>query len=91
MEGHQYHQRIAKNLQELADPSTVPYVKKILEDGFEVFSYTASEDRVIAKWFSWLLYEIGTEDAFSLMREYAVSKNVEIANEMAYRLDRANI
>jgi hypothetical protein len=86
--GHRFHQMLAKDLQDLADPSTVPFVRRALEMGFDHLAYTASEDGVIAKWYSWLLADIGTREALDLIAEYADSSNEEVAAEMRYRLER---
>ncbi len=53
--------------------------------GFEHLAYTASEPGVIAKWFSWLLFEIGTEEAISVLRQYTQSQDPAVATEMRYR------
>ena len=83
---HFYHQAVAKALQSIASPTTVPYVKKVLEKGFEFLAYTFSESEVIGKWLSWLLYAIGTPEAISVMREYAESEDEGLAAAMQYRL-----
>lgn len=89
---HRSHQQIAKTLQDQDTPSptTVPFVKKVLETNFDYLEYTCSESGAIAKWFSWLLYAIGTSEAIDLMKEYSNSKNKGIANEMQYRLNKLN-
>lgn len=86
--GHRFHQRVARALQSVGDDSTVPYARAALEQGFDYLGYTCSEDAVIAKWFSWLLADIGTPAALATLREYAVSPNEEIAEAMTYRLAR---
>jgi site-specific recombinase len=85
---HRSHQRIVKRLQGIADPSTVPFVRKALESNFDYLAYTCSDDAVIAKWFSWLLYAIATDDAIALMIAYSTSDNEEINKEMRYRLQK---
>jgi hypothetical protein len=86
---HRSHQVIAKNLQDIApSPTTVPFVRKVLETNFDYLTYTGSDSSSIAKWFSWLLYSIGTEEAINLMKEYSKSEDEGIANEMLYRLNR---
>jgi hypothetical protein len=86
-QNHRSHQQIAKKLQDNApSPTTVPFVRKALETKFEYLEYTYSESNVIAKWFSWLLYSIGTPEAIDLMKEYSNSTDEGIANEMRYRL-----
>lgn len=88
---HRSHQQIAKTLQDEApSPSTVPFVRKALESNFDYLQYTCSESDAIAKWFSWLLYSIGTEEAIDLMREYSNSKDEGIAQEMRYRLKKVD-
>jgi hypothetical protein len=88
---HISHQRIAKTLQDIKSPTTVPFVRKVLETNFDYLQYTSSDDEVIAKWFSWLLAEIGTKDAINLMQEYGSSTNAGIKKEMLYRLKRIGI
>jgi|GEM_PF-400673 len=84
---HRSHQRLVKHLQDdLKYPSSVPFIREVLESGFDYLQYSSSEEGVIAKWFSHALNSIGTEDAISLMKEYSKSSNIQIQYEMAYRL-----
>jgi hypothetical protein len=85
---HKQHQAITKQIQEIADPCSVRYIAQILEQGFEDFEYTCSEDATIAKWFSWALYSIGNEAAIDVMKQHSKSLNTEIAAEMLYRLSK---
>ena len=86
---HKCHQQIAKTLQDDApSPSTVPFVRKVLESNFDHLEYTCSESDSIAKWFSWLLYSIGTTEAIDLMKEFSNSNDEGIRNEMRYRLKK---
>jgi hypothetical protein len=86
---HRRHQEIAKNLQDSASsPTTVPFIREALETNFNYLEYTCSDSGAIAKWFSWLLYSIGTDEAISLMKEYSNSPDEGIANEMRYRLNQ---
>ena len=86
---HKSHQVIAKTLQDHApSPTTVPFVRKVLETNFDYLEYTGSDSCAIAKWFSWLLYSIGTDEAINLMKEYSNSTDEGIANEMRYRLNK---
>ncbi|ENV36912.1 hypothetical protein F959_01720 [Acinetobacter venetianus RAG-1 = CIP 110063] len=87
-DGHFSHQMITKELQDIGHPSSVAIIAKILEQDFKRFEYDASDDGVIAKWFSHALADIGTDEAFELLRKYAKSENKEVANEMRYRLRR---
>ncbi|MCW3465963.1 HEAT repeat domain-containing protein [Chitinophaga nivalis] len=86
--GHYQHQAIAKLLQDIKSPTTIPFVKQALESHFDYLEYTCSDDNVIAKWFSWLLYEIGTPDAIHLIAQYTQSTNEGIRYEMSYRLNK---
>jgi hypothetical protein len=89
---HRSHQQIAKNLQDDAPrPTSVPFVRKALESNFDYLEYTCSDSGAIAKWFSWLLYSIGTTEAIDLMREYSNSSNEGIRNEMLYRLKKIHV
>lgn len=83
---HRSHQRIAKTLQDIRSPTTVPFVRKVLESNFSYLDYTYSESAVITKLFSWLLYSIGTTEAINLMKEYSHSSDEGISKEMLYRL-----
>lgn len=85
---HYNHQEIAKTLQEIKSPTTIPFVKKALETNFEYLDYTCSDSDVIAKWFSWILYSIGNNDAITLIEEYTNSLDEGISNEMKYRLNK---
>lgn len=89
---HRKHQEIARTLQEVApSPSTVPFVRKALESSFDYLEYTCSDSDAIAKWFSWLLYSIGTTEAINLMKEYSHSSDEGIRNEMLYRLKKVHV
>jgi HEAT repeat protein len=85
---HYGHQVVAKLLQGVKSPSSIPYVRQVLASGFDFLAYTCSEDGVIAKWFSHLLASIGTPEAIDLMREYANDENEGIREEMNYRLKK---
>ncbi|HWK06230.1 MAG TPA: hypothetical protein VNS58_21465 [Puia sp.] len=83
---HHRHQAIAKTLQDIKSPSTIPFVEKALATNFDYLFYTCSDSDAIAKWFSWILYEIGTPTAIKLMERYANNPNEGIQKEMRYRL-----
>lgn len=85
---HQSHQQIAKALQDIKSPTTIPFVKKALDTNFDYLGYTCSDSEIIAKWFSWVLSSIGTKDAFDMIKEYSNSNNEGIRKEMQYRLKR---
>lgn len=87
---HRKHQEIAKGLQDHPSPTTVSFVRKVLEINFDYLEYTYSESNTIAKWFSWLLYSIGTMEAIDLIKEYSNSSDEGIRNEMLYRLKKAH-
>jgi hypothetical protein len=91
MPGHEVHQAVTMQIQILRSPSSVPYIQTVLEGGFDFLEYTASEDEVIAKWFSHALAKIGTPEAIELIKEFAISNNAGIAKEMSYRLGRLNV
>ena len=86
--GHRQHQLIAKILQDVKSPSTIPFVRRALESNFDYLEYTCSDSDAIAKWFSWLLFSIGTEDAIDLIRVYTQSTDDGIREEMIYRLNK---
>jgi hypothetical protein len=84
---HTQHQYIAKALQDyIKSPSSIPFIEKALATHFDYLAYTCSESDVIAKWFSWLLYEIGTPEALAVMQRYADDPDEGIGNEMKHRL-----
>jgi hypothetical protein len=85
---HNQHQVIAKNLQSIKSPSTIPFVERVLATHFDYLAYTCSESGAIAKWFSWLLYEIGTPEAIAVLKRYATDPDEGIQKEMLYRLER---
>jgi hypothetical protein len=89
---HTQHQYIAKVLQDdIKSPSSVPFIEKALATHFDYLAYTCSESEVITKWFSWLLYEIGTPEAIAVMHRYAGDPDEGISNEMKRRLDKVKI
>lgn len=84
--GHRRHQAVVRQLQLLRRAASVHHLRAALVEGFEVYRYTCSEDRVIAKWFSWALYDIGTAEALAVLREFSASSNAAVSAEMSYRL-----
>lgn len=87
---HISHQVITKQLQDLANPKSIPFIKQVLESNFDYLEYTCSESESIAKWFSWALFSIGTKEAIALIKEYTKSNDEGIRNEMIYRLKKVN-
>ena len=85
---HYKHQYIVRSLQDSANPKSIPFIKKALETNFDYIPYNGSDTGSIAKWFSWALASIGTDEAIDLIREYSHSENEEIREEMSYRLKR---
>jgi len=90
MPGHQLHQEVTREIQNLRSPSSVPYIRQVLTDGFRMLEYTGSEPGVIAKWFSHALADIGTPESIALIKEFAGFSEPGVAKEMAYRLKRLN-
>lgn len=88
MPGHELHQQVTMEIQQLKSASSVSVIEAVLEGGFDYLQYTCSEDEVIAKWFSHALASIGTPEAIALIRKFAASENAGIASEMQYRLER---
>ena len=84
--GHRQHQAVVKRLQSVASPSSIPVLRQALASGFDLYDYTCSDDEVIAKWFSWALFAIGTKEAKAVLTESAQSDNPDVAKEMKYRL-----
>jgi hypothetical protein len=85
---HRSHQVITKTIQGLRNPKSIPFIRKALESNFDYLEYTCSDSDVIAKWFSWALYSIGTTEAINIIKEYTKSENQGIRNEMIYRLNK---
>ncbi len=86
---HRSHQAIVKMLQfQFPSPKSIPFVRRALASNFDYLEYTGSDSDAIAKWFSWLLYAIGTEEAIEEMRAFSYSADQGIANEMRYRLQK---
>lgn len=85
---HYSHQYVTWLLQHIKSPTSIPYIKQVLESKFSYLEYTYSESGVIAKWFSWALASIGTKEAIDIIREYTESEDEEVKNEMLYRLSR---
>ncbi|NOS91207.1 MAG: hypothetical protein HOP30_04755 [Cyclobacteriaceae bacterium] len=88
---HRSHQLVTKTIQELKSPSSVPFIRQMLQSNFEYLAYTGSDSDAIAKWFSWALYSIGTSDAIELMNEYSNSSDEGVRKEMAYRLSKVRM
>lgn len=85
---HKSHQAVTKAIQNLGNPKSLPFIKKAIESNFDYLEYTFSDSGVIAKWFSWALFSIGTEEAINLIKEYTKSEDEGIRNEMVYRLSK---
>ncbi|MBX0289386.1 hypothetical protein K3G63_02995 [Hymenobacter sp. HSC-4F20] len=85
---HYQHQYIVRSLQLLGNPRSVPVLRTALETNFDYLAYTGSKRRVIAKWFSWALHDIGTPEAIQTMRQFAEIGKKGIRKEMRYRLGK---
>jgi HEAT repeat protein len=85
---HKMHQVITKRLQDLKSPSSIPYIRQVLEGGFDFLAYTGSESRAIAKWFSHALASIGTPEAIQLIEQFSHSEDEGVRDEMRYRLKK---
>jgi hypothetical protein len=86
---HTQHQYVAKALQDdIKSPSSIPFIEKALATHFDYLAYTFSDSGVIAKWFSWLLFEIGTPEAVAVMQRYADDQDEGIRTEMKHRLTK---
>lgn len=86
MPGHEHHQAVTWEIQQLGSPSSIPYIRQILDSKFETLQYTCSDQDVIAKWFSHALASINTPESIELIRVHAKSDDPGIAEEMRYRL-----
>lgn len=87
---HKHHQQIVRQIQDLADPSSVPYLRRTLEDGIDYMDeYNGcSGTGVVAKWLSHALFSIGTAEAIEVLRDFAKHPDPEIRDEMLYRLGK---
>lgn len=85
---HYSHQAIVKSLQDLKNPKSIPFIEKVLKTNFDYLAYTASDSDAIAKWFSWALASIGTDEAIEVIRKYSNSQDQGIKEEMLYRLKK---
>jgi hypothetical protein len=84
---HRCHQRVARLLQGIASETTVPVVVDVVNRGFDMFAYTCSVPGVIAKWFSWILFAVGTPRAREALELLSTSAaDVDVRREMASRL-----
>ncbi|HLP19631.1 MAG TPA: hypothetical protein VK174_04990 [Chitinophagales bacterium] len=87
---HHRHQEITRLIQQAQSASSIEFIRKALLTNFDYLQYTCSDDGPIAKWFSHALFDIGTEEAINVIREFAQSPNEEIRFEMNYRLEKTN-
>jgi hypothetical protein len=85
---HHRHQFVVRCIQNIKHTSSVPFLKKALAMGFDSLAYTGSESATIAKWFSWALAAIGTQEAKDVLTEFAKSTDEGIQKEMRYRLEK---
>lgn len=85
---HRCHRQIAYRLQQLACPESVACVEVVLDRGFEHLAYTALTSAELTKWFSRLLWAIGTPEAFRLIRQHAHSEDGGVRREMARWIKR---
>ena len=86
MPDHHHHQELMRKIQDLGHPSSVPYIGTMLESQYKTLRYSGSEDDVITKWFSHALADIGTPEAYAMIRKFALSPIPGIARGMRYRL-----
>lgn len=87
---HCRHQEITKAIQECKDPSSVHYIRQVLNTDLKYLDYAGSDSDAISKWFSHALASIGTKEAIELMKEHANSADESIKKEMLYRLSKLN-
>ena len=83
---HRNHQELVWKIQQLKDPSSVPFLQKALATGFDYLKYTCSDSDAIAKWFSHALFQIGTPEAIQVLKDFSLSEDEGISKEMKYRL-----
>jgi hypothetical protein len=86
---HRRHQEVVREIQLLRNGSSVPYLRRVLEDGIDhLVEYNGSGSGVVAKWFSHALFDIGTPDAIRALEMFSAHSDAEIGNEMLYRLSK---
>ena len=88
---HRQHQLVVRQIQQRADPSSVPHLQDALRLGFDRYDYTGSENGVIAKWFSHALADIGTREAVEVLNLFMASADPELSEEMRYRLSKLEL
>ncbi|UOD32486.1 hypothetical protein INH39_13010 [Massilia violaceinigra] len=88
MPGLTLHQEVTRWIQDIGHPSSTPYIREMLERGYDALQYTAYSDEGITKWFSHALSCIDTPESIALIREFASSPNTGIATQMRHRLKR---
>lgn len=88
LRGHTKHQEIVRDLQSAADPSSVPFLRRAIDEGFDsMVDYNGSGPGPVAKWFSHAFANIGTREAIEALRHYQRSHpEPEVRDEMTYRL-----
>ena len=89
IKGHRRHQEIVKEIQSLASPSSIPYLRRAFEEHLDYMAdYNCSGTGVVAKWFSHALFCIGTHEALELLRAWSKHADSEVRDEMLYRLSK---
>jgi hypothetical protein len=87
--GHRRHQEIVRHLQLLASPSSVPFLRQMLDEGIaHMVECSNSESGVVAKWFSHALFSIGTPEAIEVIRQFSAHSDEAVRQEMLYRLSK---
>lgn len=79
---HRCHQQIAERLQHIGSPSTVNWIRKVLERGYGYLDYTGLDCGALTRWFAQVLWAIGTTEALAVIHEYAGSPDEGMATEM---------
>lgn len=89
--GHRGHQELVRCLQDAADPSSVPFLRRAIDEGLQAMvDYNCSGFGPVAKWFSHAFASIGTPDAVAALQHYARSHpESEVREEMTYRIRKA--
>jgi hypothetical protein len=89
IKGHRRHQEIVKEIQSLANASSVPYLRRAFEEHLDYMAdYNGSGTGVVAKWFSHALFRIGTQEALQLLTAWSTHPDGEVRDEMLYRLSK---
>lgn len=86
---HFRHQELVFGLQQQADPSSAPVLRRLFEWRLDwLAERNCSDKAVVAKWFSHAWGRIGTPEAMRALHDFSAHPDPGVAAEMRYRLQR---